>query len=90
MPIEIYSKIRPTKEYSKNYIKQRLEDFVDIYPLKTQINPERVTRIEFCKQDMRGVPSISLYDNKSCIIEQRHFKTYNDMLQYIIGYTDAS
>lgn len=90
MTIQIYSKIRETKEYSKNFIQQRLEDFASIYPLKTQINPDEVVRIDFCKQDMRGSPSISCYNNKSCIISQKHFKTYKGMLQYIIGYTDAN
>lgn len=89
MTIKIYSKIRPTKEYSKMYIKMLLEDFVSIYPLKTELIPDDIVEIQFCKQDSRGLPSIASIDINSCIKRQLHFKTYRDMLCYIQGFVDA-
>ncbi len=48
-----------------------------------------IVRAEYGKQDNRGSLSISLVDDNGAIHKQRHFKTKDELLGFVIGYNLA-
>ena len=80
--------IRQTKERPIGWINRQLRIFTQHY-LDTLPDKSDVDYIEFAKQDIRGLPSISIVYGANrgyCIGKQIHFKTYDNMLTYIQGY----
>lgn len=67
----------------KNYYLRQLELFE-----QAMIDKGRATRVEFGKQDMRGVPSICLF-NDGCVTQQKHFNSKDELLGYVVGYNEA-
>lgn len=70
----------------KNYWLNQLETFTKIV---LKINSGRVVRIEFGKQDTRGIYAISLYSKNHCISNQKHFETTKELLSFVEGYNEA-
>ena len=68
---------------NKNYYLHQLELFE-----QKMIDKGMATRVEFGKQDMRGVPSICLF-NGHCVTQQKHFDTKQELLGYVVGYNNA-
>lgn len=89
--IKFQHTIRATKDRPIGYIENLLNTFVGHYA-DTQPDKGDILSIQFMKQDMRGVPSISVCYGKSrayTIGHQKHFKSYTEMLSYIQGYIDG-
>ena len=70
---------------NKNYYLHQLELFE-----QKMIDKGMATRVEFGKQDMRGVPSICLFNDNHCVTQQKHFDTKQELLGYVVGYNNAS
>ena len=68
---------------NKNYYLRQLELFE-----QAMIDKGRATRVEFGKQDMRGVPSICLF-NGHCVTQQKHFNSKDELLGYVVGYNSV-
>ncbi len=75
--------IRITQE--KPYYMNQLQSFVE--HMQAQ-HPECI-RVEFGKQDLRGVPSICLYNENGCVTQQKHFSTKDAMLGFVVGFNSA-
>ncbi|MEO9804794.1 MAG: hypothetical protein ABJF04_16175 [Reichenbachiella sp.] len=90
--MQICHSIRASKAYSKPYIEHILEEFTPKWIEKyNSIFPDRTIKaIEFAKQDMRGAPSITLFDDRHCVPHQRHFSSYAEMLTFMQGFLAAS
>ena len=68
-----------------NYYNRILEDYANtIYHAK-----ERVVSVEFGKQDMRGLPSITWNDSRHFTIKQIHFNNNKELMQYCVGFVEA-
>jgi len=83
--------IRQTKERPIAWIQRQCRLFTQKY-LDTLPDKDDVDYVEFAKQDMRGLPSISVVYGASrghCIGKQLHFKTYDHMLAYMEGYING-
>lgn len=70
---------------NKNYYLNQLETFE-----RHMVDQGMAVRVEFGKQDQyRSNPSISLFDDKHGINQQKHFDTKHEMLGYVVGYNAA-
>ncbi|MFY0601650.1 MAG: hypothetical protein JXR03_18395 [Cyclobacteriaceae bacterium] len=90
--MQILHSIRASKAYHKEYIDHITEEFSPKWIEKYKsIFPAKIIKaIEFGKQDMRGAPSITLFDERSCVPHQKHFNSYAEMLAFIEGFLAAS
>ena len=90
--MQIRHSIRATRAYPKAYIQYLLKTFSPKWIEKyNSIFPDKTIKaIEFGKQDIRGTPSITLIDNKSCVPHQKHFNSYAEMLAFIEGFLAVS
>ena len=49
-----------------------------------------IVRVEFCKQDSRGVPSICIYkENTGCIKTQQFFDSYKELFSFVEGFLQS-
>ena len=79
---------RANKQHSKEYYDNLCAEFT---PLYLQALPsDNLVSIDFGKQDMRGAPSITIFDDQHCAPYQRHFETYKEMLSYMQGFVAAN
>lgn len=69
---------------NKNYYLRQLELFE-----QAMIDKGWATRVEFGKQDMRGVPSICLFNDRHCVTQQKHFNSKDELLGYVVGYNSV-
>lgn len=53
-----------------------------------QFEGSDITQVQFGKQDLRGVPSITLINNRHCVPKQMHFGTSKELLAYLAGYNE--
>lgn len=83
--MKIRHAVRETKQRSKAYIENVLTAFAEYY---TE-NMNDISEVQFMKQDMRGVPSISFYTTRHTITRQMHFTTYAELMAYVEGYLEA-
>lgn len=90
--MQIRHSIRATRAYSKLYIEHILNEFAPKWIEKhNSIFPNNTIKsVEFAKQDIRGAPSITLFDCRSCVPHQKHFNSYADMLAFIEGFLAAA
>lgn len=68
----------------KNYWLNQLETFTH------QFADMQILFVQYGKQDMRGIPSITLIDYNHCVPVQQHFKTSRELLAYVQGYNAAN
>jgi len=93
MTVKIRHSIRANKDYSKVYIDNLLKDFTPLYVKNYNKNYKHKTKIievQYGKQDMRGVPSITFIDDRHCVPHQNHFKNNAEMVAYIQGFLQAT
>lgn len=82
--MKTYHTIKATQQRTKGYINNILQEFAEVYePAKG------ASYVEFGKQDMRGVPSITVNDDKHRVTHQRHFATSAELLAFVEGYINA-
>lgn len=79
---------RQTREYSKAYLDNLCAEFTPLY-LKA-LPSDNLESIDFGKQDMRGAPSITVFDDRHCVPYQRHFSSYKEMIAYMQGFIAAN
>ena len=85
--VEIYHTLRANKQHSKGYLESQLQHFANIFTEKMK----DVSRVEFCKQDSRGVLSITVFNKAHCINERQiHFSNQGELLAFVQGYIHAS
>ena len=65
---------------AKLYWKNQLKEFSARFAVEA---------VEFGKQDVRGVPSITFFDSRHCVPAQEHFKTTDALLHFVQGYNEA-
>lgn len=89
--IKIRHTFRANRQYSGVYYDNLCAEFASKYvpAIKVLHNVKRVTAIDFAKQDMRGAPSITIFDERHCVPHQRHFATNNEMIAFMQGYLNA-
>ena len=68
---------------SKPYWINQLQEFAN------RFNDE-IKSIAFGKQDLRGNPSITLFDTRHCVPGQMHFASNKELLSYVQGYNAAN
>lgn len=83
MTIEYIHNFRETRDHYKTYINHVVNEFTQHYGKNYGDN---IKRIEYGKQDMRGAPSITLFNDKHCVPHQRHFSSNKEMFSFIEGY----
>ena len=90
--MQIRHSIRTSRNYSKVYIEYILNEFTPKWIEKyNSIFPNKTIRaVAFSKQDMRGTPSISLFDDRHCVPHQKHFNSNAEMLAFIEGFLASS
>ena len=69
----------------KSYYKAQLNLFEE-----KMIAKGMATRVEFGKQDTRGLYSICLFNESHCVTQQKHFESKQELLGYIVGYNTAA
>ena len=75
---------RQSREYSKAYYDNLCAEFTPLY--LDALPSDNLVSIDFGKQDMRGAPSIAVFDDRHCVSYQRHFSTYAEMRAYMQGF----
>ena len=69
----------------KAYYQNQLAAFASIMIDKF----DDVQRVEFGKQDSRGALSITLFNSKHCVPQQRHFTSKDELLGFVVGYNHS-
>ena len=90
--MQIRHSIRASRGYHKAYIDHLLEEFTPKWIEKYNFifSDKTIKTVEFGKQDIRGAPSITLIDDRSCCPHQKHFSSYAEMLAFIQGFLAVS
>lgn len=90
--MNINHSIRATNQHSKDYINYLVTEFSVKWVEKyKRIYPDKqIAGIEFRKQDMRGSPSITLFDTAHCVPHQIHFDSYKEMIAFMQGFAAVS
>jgi len=89
--MKIRHTIRASSQHSSGYINNLCNEFAKKYApaIKAMHSIKEITAIDFAKQDMRGAPSITVFDERHCVPHQRHFSTYAEMIAFMQGYLQA-
>jgi hypothetical protein len=83
-------KFRETREFSKGYIENVCQQFALDYAMKfEQTRGIKIGSVDFGKQDMRGAPSVTLFDTRHCVPHQRHFASNKEMFAFMQGFIQA-
>lgn len=81
---------RSNRWRSRAYFDTLCSRFAPLYVAAIMAQPAEITAADFGKQDMRGAPSITLFDKRHCVPQQKHFATYPEMAAYMEGFIDAA
>lgn len=89
--MKIRHTFRANRQYAKDYYDNITKTFAEAYvpAIKALRGIKEVTAIDFAKQDMRGAPSITLFDESHCVPHQIHFASNNEMIAFMQGYLEA-
>jgi hypothetical protein len=91
--VKFEHRLRASKEYSKDYINNLLQEFSNLYvnSSSNNINPAEVAYIQYMKQDIRGVLSITVFDHRNCVrVSQLHFNNQGELISFMQGYIHAN
>lgn len=88
--IRIRHRFRSNRWNSRIYFDNLCSRFAPLYVAALALQPAQITAADFGKQDMRGSPSITLFDERHCVPHQRHFASYPEMAAYMTGFIDAA
>jgi hypothetical protein len=89
-------KIRHSFRSDKNFTKQGYNNlcnaFAKLYVehFKKVTGEDDIVAVEFGKQDIRGIPSITLFNSRHCVPHQNHFSNNKEMLSYMRGFIAAN
>ena len=75
--------IRLPKE-DKKYYENKLKCFVELF------NNNKLLSIQFGKQDIRGIESITFVDLKHCVSLQKHFFNKFELLGFVCGFVEMN
>lgn len=78
---DYYNGIRTPRGMSKEYLASAFLEFASHWP--------EFARVEFCKQDDRGAPSISLIRKAGTVGPQKHFTNNAELIAYVQGFNKA-
>lgn len=89
--MRIRHSFRANRQYSKTYYDNITRRFAEVYcpAIKALRRIKEVTAIDFGKQDIRGAPSITIFDERHCVPHQQHFASNNEMIAFMQGYLEA-
>ena len=79
--IDVLSRL-PRKEHKKYYL-YWLRNYAQLF------NPDKIKRVQFGKQDIRGAHSITVVFHNSCCDGIRYFYTMQELVEYVVGFTSA-
>lgn len=91
MSITIAHQFRANREYSAVYYDKICAEFAQRYcaAIRALQGTDKIVHVDFGKQDTRGIPSITLMDERHCVPHQKAFKTNAEMLAFMQGYLAA-
>lgn len=75
--------IRLPKE-DKGYYEHQLKEFCKSF------DSEKLISIEFGKQDIRGLESITFIDKRHCVPLQKHFNNKWELLGFVCGWNEGN
>jgi len=82
---------RESREFSKPYIEHVCESFaIEYAAMFEKTRNIKIISVGFGKQDMRGSPSITLFDERHCVPYQRHFASNKEMFAFMQGFLQAN
>lgn len=82
--MRISHQLRANKQHVKTYINNLVNEFAPLYV--KSFKDKEIMGVEICKQDMRGCLSITLFDNRHCVLHQLHFLTQNECIAFMQGF----
>jgi len=86
--MEISHTFRETNNNPKPYLDHIVEQFSGLWIKKyySIYGERKISAIAFGKQDMRGAPSITMFDERHCVPYQKHFGSNKEMLAFMQGF----
>lgn len=91
--IKISTQFRSNKVFTKVFAETLAQKFANEYAKhyeKTHPdNTNKITRVEFGKQDTRGSQAITLMDDRHCQPHQEFFSTQGEMVEFMRGFMRA-
>lgn len=63
----------------KNYYENQLQEFAN------KFNSKVIKSVAFGKQDIRGGFSITLFDHRHCVPQQKFFNSKDELLGFVVG-----